>query len=78
MPRVGIEAEMAWVVSLALFLRYVPRGVEGDSTAVECNSTPWAGNTKGNLMWTIDIAIALGAWLILMLSMTSAVYQRRS
>lgn len=29
-------------------------------------------------MYWIDIAIALGAWLVLMLSMTSAVYQRRT
>ena len=28
-------------------------------------------------MFSVDLAIAFGAWIVLMLSMTSAVYQRR-
>ena len=33
--------------------------------------------TEGKTMFSLDLAIAIGAWVVLMLSMTSAVYQRR-
>ncbi len=33
---------------------------------------------RESTMFSIDLAIALGTWIVLMLSMTSAVYQRRT